>query len=113
MTRRAPKNVIVKRLLLTDLSQQLRNQRNFLRWMARKYKENPEQAAAFETGARLFDELRAELLAGDYDADSGRKEVFTRATAGAADPPAKIHGRLELTPAEIAELDAAAEELVR
>lgn len=72
-----PSNIIVANLLVTDLSQQLKKQRDFLKWMARRYQGiNPDQAAAFSTGARLFDELRSELLAGLFNAGQV-KELFT------------------------------------
>ncbi len=58
------------------LSQQLKKQRNFLRWMSRRYSElNPDQGAAFATGAKILEELRQDLAAGVYDLES--KELFT------------------------------------
>lgn len=78
---RLPKNVVVRRVLVTDLSQELKKERNFLRWMARKYKdENPEQAKAFTTGAEILDRLREDLVAGFFNAGEvgDRGELFTR-----------------------------------
>lgn len=78
MSSKKQKNVIVKKILVTDLSQQLRKDRNFLRWMARKYEDiNPVQAQAFRTGAEILERNRQQILAGDYDA-AQRKELFTR-----------------------------------
>lgn len=74
-----PKNVKVGYLLITDLSQQMKAQRDFLKWMGRRYAPvNEEQSEAFFTGARLFDELRRELLAGDFDVyPPEEKDLFT------------------------------------
>jgi hypothetical protein len=67
-------NIIRKRILVTDLSQQLKKQRDFLKWMSRRHTpSNPEQGAAFTTGAELLEEIRQDLLAGLFDAE----EVFT------------------------------------
>lgn len=69
--------IIRKNVSVTDLSQQLKHKREFLKWMARRNKEsNPEQSAAFTTGANLFEELRQDLLAGWFDVDPP-KELFT------------------------------------
>jgi hypothetical protein len=73
-----PDNIIKRELLVTDLSQQLKKQRDFLRWMGRRHKvSNPEQSDAFFTGARLFDELRQDLLQGLFNAGQVA-ELFTR-----------------------------------
>lgn len=79
--------IIVRRLLVTDLSQQIKKQRDFLKWMARRYfNMNPEQSAAFTKGAELFEELRQEILQGLFDEvdPAGRKELFTKSSAAAA-----------------------------
>jgi hypothetical protein len=69
-----PKNIVVRPILVTDLSQQLRKQRNFLKWMARRYEAlNPEQSAAFAKGAELLEDVRQDLLDGLFDAE---EEVF-------------------------------------
>lgn len=69
-----PNNIVTRRILVTDLSQQLKKQRDFLKWMSRRYfNMNPEQSAAFGTAAQLFDELRRDLMAGFFDAE---EEVF-------------------------------------
>lgn len=69
-----PSNIIVRRILVTDLLQQLKKQRDFLKWMGRRHKDlNPDQSEAFFTGARLFDELRTELKEGLFD----EEEVLT------------------------------------
>lgn len=75
-----PKNVVVRQVLVTDISQQLKRDANFLRWMARRYGPlNPDQAAAFTTGAEMMLQLRADIVAGDYDADPA--ELFTEEEA--------------------------------
>ena len=64
---------IISPLNVTLLSQRLKADRNFLKWMTRRYKEtNPEQAAAFETAAEMTEKLRSEILAGGFD-----EELFT------------------------------------
>lgn len=64
---------------------QLKKQRDFLRWMGRRYLElNAEQAEAFNTGARIIDEFRIQLREGEYDLEA---------------EPATAAGELE-TPAE-------------
>lgn len=71
-----PANIITRDILVTDLSQQLKKRRDFLKWMARRYSStNPEQAAAFTTGAEQLEELRQDLLAGFFDVD--QKEELT------------------------------------
>lgn len=71
-----PRNIVTKHILVTDLSQQLKKQRDFLRWMGRRYSSiNEDQSAAFFTGARMFDELRGELLQGSFDVLE--KDLFT------------------------------------
>jgi hypothetical protein len=73
-----PSNIVIRELLVTDLSQQLKKQRDFLRWMGRRHAElNPDQSQAFFTGAKLFDELRTDLLAGLFNAGQV-EELFTR-----------------------------------
>lgn len=90
-----PNNIVTRRILVTDLSQQLKKQRDFLKWMSRRYfNMNPEQSAAFGTGAQLFDELRKELVAGFFDADE--KEVFTN----------PLQQLLDSAPAELQQLAA-------
>jgi hypothetical protein len=72
-----PSNIIVKDILVTDLSQQLKKQRDFLRWMSRRYREvNQEQSAAFTTGAELIESVRQDLLAGLFNAGEV-EELFT------------------------------------
>lgn len=61
------RGVVVRPLIVTDLSQQLKKQRDFLKWMARRYKDNPDQAAAFTTGADLFQNIRLDLIDGLFD----------------------------------------------
>lgn len=74
---RLPSNVKVRTIIVTDLAQQLKKRRDFLKWMARKYlEENAEQAAAFTTGADQLDEIRTELLDGLFDLDP--KEELTK-----------------------------------
>ena len=64
---------IISPLNVTLLSQRLKADRNFLKWMTRRYKEtNPEQAAALETAAEMTEKLRSEILAGGFD-----EELFT------------------------------------
>lgn len=64
---------IISPLNVTLLSQRLKADRNFLKWMTRRYKEtNPEQAAAFETAAEMTEKLRSEILVGGFD-----EELFT------------------------------------
>lgn len=76
-----PANIEVRRILFTDLTQFLKKQREFLKWMGRRHQEiNPDQSAAFFTGAQLLDEIREDLLAGLFDLDPEAKpELFTRA----------------------------------
>jgi hypothetical protein len=81
-----PPNVVVRSVLITDLSQQMKKQRDFLKWMGRRYLSiNEEQAAAFNTGARMFEELRQELITGLFDAGDedlevpAKEELFTGA----------------------------------
>lgn len=64
-----PPNVVVKTILVTDLSQELKKQRDFLRWMVRKYTklEQLDVAGAFDKGAQLFDDVRRDLLEGLFD----------------------------------------------
>lgn len=72
-----PKNIVVEPILVTDLSQQLKKQRDFLRWMNRRYlSSNPAQAEAFAKGAEMFEEVRKDLLAGLFNAGEV-KELFT------------------------------------
>lgn len=69
--------IIKKELLITDLSQQIKKQRDFLKWMSRRHAEsNPEQAAAFTKGAELFEELRQDILEGLFNAGQV-EELFT------------------------------------
>lgn len=76
-----PRNVVTKHILVTDLSQQLKKQRDFLRWMGRRYTPaNPDQGAAFFTGAEKIDELRSELLQGSFDVLE--EDLFTNQVAG-------------------------------
>lgn len=96
-----PSNVIVRRVLITDLSQQLKKQRDFLRWMARRYSSsNPDQAAAFTTGAQLFNTIREELVQGMFDA--GEEDLFTGQAAGSspADFPGSLSGYINRRIAE-------------
>ncbi len=76
-----PPNVVVRQILVTDLSQQIKKQRDFMRWMVRKYTklEQPEVAGAFSKGAEILEELRDDLVAGLFDLEE--KEVFTREPA--------------------------------
>lgn len=60
---------------VTEISQAMKTDRNFLKWMMRRYKEvNPEQSAAFGTAAELTEKLRSRILAGDFDVS---KDLFT------------------------------------
>jgi hypothetical protein len=89
-----PPNVVVRQIIVTDLSQQLKAQRDFLKWMSRRYLEvNPDQSAAFATGARLFDELRGELLEGLFDA--GKEDLLTELDRRLANPLDPINDRIE------------------
>lgn len=101
-------SAIVKRLILvTDLSQQLKKQRDFLKWMGRRYSSsNPDQSAAFFTAAGLFEDLRQELLQGLFDVQgpTNSKELFTKVPGGVIPKPA---GHRVLSREEI--LDAAEE----
>lgn len=76
-----PKSVIVRRILVTDLSQQLKKERDFLRWMVRRHQEQPAVAAAFEKSVQIVGRLRDELLAGDFDAVL-EEDLFTPGVAG-------------------------------
>lgn len=68
MPKPLPSNIIIRQILVTDLLQQMKKQRDFLKWMSRRHKDiNPEQSDAFATGARLFDELRTDLKDGLFD----------------------------------------------
>lgn len=99
-TSKLPKNVVVRDIIVTDLSQQLKKQRDFLKWMSRRYKEtNIEQSEAFATGARLFDELRVDLAGGLFNAGEV-EELFTEESPAASTNPS------ELTEDEILELGA-------
>lgn len=83
-----PANVIVKKVLVTDLSQVLKKQRDFLRWMGRRYTPtNPDQGAAFFTGAEKIDEIRDDLLAGFFDVEPATKDLLTRAAASSNRSP--------------------------
>lgn len=76
-----PRNVIVREILVTDLAQQLKKKRDFLKWMYRRYLEvNPEQAAAFMTGAEQLDEIRQELLAGFFDLEPKEELIIDPAS---------------------------------
>jgi hypothetical protein len=81
----------VRRINIDKLSRQLKNQANFLKWMARRYAANEEQAAAFTTGAGLISDIRTELKDGDYDAGAApsglvlpadEEELFTSELTG-------------------------------
>lgn len=66
---------IIRAVDITALSQRLKSDRNFLKWMTRRYREiNPEQGEAFSSAAEMVDKLRSEILAGDFDSS---KELFT------------------------------------
>lgn len=68
MSKRDPKNIKHQDIIVTDLAQVMKKQRDFLKWMSRRYfEENPEQSAAFKTGAELLDEIRISILEGDFD----------------------------------------------
>lgn len=90
---RLPKNVVVRRVLVTDLSQALKKQRDFLKWMARRYAgDNADQSAAFGTGAEILDELRNDLVAGLFDVApaAGQKELFSRGALPAISPATEL-----------------------
>lgn len=79
MARRDQPGVVTRDIIVTDLSQAIKRQRDFLRWMSRRYQdENPEQSAAFSSGAGILEDIRQELQAGAYDASSpAGKDLFT------------------------------------
>lgn len=61
---------------VTALRQQLKKQRNFLRWMARRYEDvDISHSAAFTTGAEILEEIRRQLADGVFD--GRREELFT------------------------------------
>ena len=90
-----------RRIDVKELSFQLKKQRDFLRWMARRYREeNPDQSEAFLTGAGLFDKIREQLKAGDYDG-----EVFTSSEEELEIPAVLERAELVITQEELDRLD--------
>ena len=71
-----PRNIKHEDTIITDLAQVMKKQRDFLKWMSRRYAEvNSDQSAAFRTGAEVLDDIRRDLVDGIFSMP-GSEELF-------------------------------------
>lgn len=74
------RNHLLRTMDVTELSQRMKFDRNFLKWMARRHKTtNLEQSEAFDAAAEMLEKLRNEIVAGGF---SGSEDLFTPPSSG-------------------------------